>query len=200
MTLVGRKAPDFTVPAVMADGSIEENWQFYEQTKGQYKILLFYPLDFTFVCPSELLAAHNRSEEFAKRNASIVTMSVDSHFTHAAWRKTPVTEGGVGAVNFTMASDLSHDVMRMYGVELMEAKVALRASFIIDQAGIVQAQLTNNLPLGRNMGEILRLLDALQFHEQHGEVCPAGWSSGDQGMTASAEGVAEYLGNNAANL
>ncbi len=200
MTLVGRKAPDFTVAAVLPDGRIQEDWSLYEQTQSKYKVLMFYPLDFTFVCPSELLAAHNRVEDFQKRQAEIVTVSIDSQFTHAAWRNTPVDQGGIGPVSFTMASDLSHDVMRMYGVELMEAKVALRATFIMDQAGIVQAQLVNNLPLGRNMGEILRLLDALQFHEKHGEVCPAGWTEGDQGMQPSSEGVASYLAKHSENL
>jgi len=200
MTLVGRKAPDFTASAVLASGEIVNQWQFFAETSEHYKILVFYPLDFTFVCPSELIALHNRKEAFAKRNAEVVTVSVDSQFTHAAWRNTPINKGGIGEVSFTMVSDLGHEIARMYGVESVEKKVAFRGTFVMDQQGVVQAQLVNNLPIGRNIDEIIRLLDAVRFHEAHGEVCPAGWMDGDQGMVANAGGVATYLNEHAKTL
>ncbi len=200
MTLVGRKAPDFTAAAVLASGEIVNQWHFFAETKEHYKIVVFYPLDFTFVCPSELIALHHRAEAFAKRNAAVVTISVDSQFTHAAWRNTPINKGGIGEVSFTMVSDLGHEIARMYGVESVENKVALRGTFVMDQQGVVQAQLVNNLPIGRNIDEIIRLLDAVRFHEAHGEVCPAGWTEGDQGMVANAGGVAKYLNEHAKAL
>jgi peroxiredoxin 2/4 len=198
--LVGRQAPDFTVPAVLADGQIVENFNFADHIKGRYGVVFFYPLDFTFVCPSELIALDHRIEEFKQRDVEVVSVSIDSHFTHHAWRNTTVEQGGIGEVKYTMAADISHSICRDYGVEHPEAGVALRGVFIIDKDGIVRSQIVNDLPLGRNMGEIIRLIDALQFHEQHGEVCPANWNKGDKGMTASPKGVAEYLSENAENL
>lgn len=198
--LVGRQAPDFTVPAVLGDGQIVEDFNFASHTKGRYSVVFFYPLDFTFVCPSELIALDNRMEEFAKRNVEVVSVSIDSHFTHNAWRNTPIEEGGIGAVKYTMAADISHNICRDYGVEHPEAGVALRGVFIIDKEGIVRSQIINDLPLGRNMGEIIRLIDAIQFHEEHGEVCPANWNKGEKGMNASPKGVAEYLSANAEGL
>lgn len=198
--LVGKQAPDFTVPAVLGDGQIVDAFSFSEATRGKYAVVFFYPLDFTFVCPSELIALDHRIEEFTSRGVEVVAVSVDSHFTHNAWRNTPINEGGIGPVKYTMAADISHSICQDYDVEAEGASVAYRGSFLIDKEGMVRHQVVNDLPLGRNMDEMIRMIDALQFHEQHGEVCPAGWSKGDSGMNASPEGVADYLSNNADNL
>jgi peroxiredoxin (alkyl hydroperoxide reductase subunit C) len=198
--LVGRKAPDFNVPAVLANGEIVNNFQLSDVIQNKYGLVFFYPLDFTFVCPSELIALDNRMEEFNQRNIEVIAVSIDSQFTHNAWRNTPVAKGGIGPVKYTLAADVTHSICQSYGVEHPEAGVALRGAFIIDKKQIVRAQMVNDLPLGRNMGEIIRLVDALQFVEQHGEVCPAGWNKGDKGMTASPEGVAQYLADNADDL
>lgn len=198
--LVGRQAPDFTVPAVLADGSIVDQFNFKEATQGKYALVFFYPLDFTFVCPSELIALNNAITEFKERNVEVIGVSIDSQFTHNAWRNTSVNQGGIGQVNYTLAADVSHFICRSYGVEHPEAGVAFRGAFIIDKAGVVQSQIVNNLPIGRSINEILRIVDAMQFHEQHGEVCPANWKKGETGMTASPKGVAEYLAENATAL
>ena len=198
--LVGRQAPDFTVPAVLADGSIVDQYNFKEATQGKYALVFFYPLDFTFVCPSELIALNNAMNEFKERNVEVIGVSIDSQFTHNAWRNTDINKGGIGAVNYTLAADVNHFICRSYGVEHPEAGVAFRGAFIIDKAGVVQSQIVNNLPIGRSINEILRVVDALQFHEQHGEVCPANWKKGESGMTASPNGVAAYLAEHAEAL
>ncbi len=198
--LVGRIAPDFTTAAVLGDGSIVDQYNFYQAIDGKYALLFFYPLDFTFVCPSELIALDNRMEEFKSRNVEVVAVSIDSQFTHNAWRNTAINDGGIGPVKYTMVADTQHHVARSFGVEHPEAGVALRGAFLIDREKQVKAQLVNDLPLGRNMGEILRLVDALQFTEKHGEVCPANWNKGDQGMQASTQGVANYLEQHADQL
>ena len=200
MSLVTRSAPDFTVPAVSGHGKIIDRYNFKEETKGKYALVFFYPLDFTFVCPSELIALDHAMPEFKARNVEVISVSIDSQFTHNAWRNTPIDKGGIGPVQYTMASDVTHHIARSYGVEHPEAGVALRGAFIIDRNSVVRAALINDLPLGRNMGEILRLIDALQFTEKHGEVCPANWKKGDKGMTASPAGVASYLAENASDL
>ena len=197
--LVGKQAPDFTVPAVLGNGEINENFSFSNSTKGKYAVIFFYPLDFTFVCPSELIALNNRMEQFKERGVEVITVSIDSHFTHNAWRKTAEKDGGIGEVTYTMAADLKHDIAKAYGVE-SENGVAFRGTFIIDNKGVVRSQIVNDLPIGRNIDEIIRIVDAVQFHEQHGEVCPAGWNKGDTGMKADTEGVAKYLANNAESL
>ncbi len=194
--LVGKKAPDFTVPAVMSDGSIVDAFTFSEAIRGKYGLLFFYPLDFTFVCPSELIALDHRIDAFKERDVEVVGVSIDSHFTHNAWRNTPVDQGGIGPVRYTLAADMTHGICQSYDVE-SEGGVAFRGAFLIDKNGLVRSQIVNDLPLGRNMDELLRLVDALQFHEQHGDVCPAGWSKGDKGMTASPDGVARYLSESA---
>ena len=194
--LVGKKAPDFTVPAVLGDGSIVDAFSFSEAIRGKYGLLFFYPLDFTFVCPSELIALDHRIEAFRERGVEVIGVSIDSHFTHNAWRNTPVDEGGIGPVRYTLAADMTHGICQSYDVE-SEGGVAFRGAFLIDKNGLVRSQIVNDLPLGRNMDELLRLIDALQFHEQHGDVCPAGWSKGDKGMTASPDGVAKYLSESA---
>lgn len=198
--LVGREAPDFTTAAVLADGKIVDNYNFYDAIKGKHALLFFYPLDFTFVCPSELIALDHAIAAFRERNVEVVGVSIDSQFTHNAWRNTPVDKGGIGPVKYTLAADVTHNIQRSYGVEHPVAGVALRGAFIIDKDRVVRTQIINDLPLGRNVSEILRNFDALQFHEKHGEVCPANWKEGEQGMKASPEGVAEYLADNAESL
>ena len=198
--LVGRKAPDFAVPAVLGTGEIVAKFNLQEELKGSYGLIFFYPLDFTFVCPSELIALDHRMADFTSRGVKVVSVSIDSHFTHNAYRNTPVNQGGIGPVRFTMAADMTHSICQSYGVEHPEAGVALRAAFIIDKNGIVQSQMVNNLPLGRNVDELLRVVDALQFSEAHGEVCPAGWKKGDAGMKANPQGVAAYLAEHAETL
>ena len=197
--LVGKPAPDFTVPAVLANGEIVDSYNFAKATEGKYALVFFYPLDFTFVCPSELIALDHRIPDFTARNVEVVGVSIDSHFTHNAWRNTPVNEGGIGQVQYTLAADIKHEIAQAYDVE-SEGGVAYRGAFLIDKNGIVRSQIVNDLPLGRNMEELIRLVDALQFNEEHGEVCPANWKTGDKGMTASPEGVASYLAENADKL
>ena len=194
--LVGRKAPDFTVPAVLSSGEIVNNFNLKEAIKGKYGLIFFYPLDFTFVCPSELIALDKRMDKFKELGVEVIGVSIDSHFSHNQWRKTEILHGGIGHVQYTLASDMTHSICQSYGIEHPEAGVAFRAAFLIDKNGIVRSQIINDLPLGRDIDEILRIVEALQFHEQHGEVCPAGWKRGDKGMVATPEGVAKYLSSN----
>lgn len=198
--LVGRKAPDFNAAAVLGNGEIVDSYELSAVLKNKYGLLFFYPLDFTFVCPSELIALEKRMVEFKKRGVEVIAVSIDSQFTHHAWRTTPVEQGGIGAVSYTLVADVQHKICQAYGVEHPIAGVALRAAFLIDKQGYVRSQIVNDLPLGRNIDELLRLVDALQYHEQYGEVCPAGWKQGDPGMKASPEGVAAYLGSYAERL
>lgn len=197
--LVGKPAPDFTVNAVLGNGEIVSDFTLSEAIKGKYGLVFFYPLAFTFVCPSELLAVNSRLPTFKKLGVEVVGVSIDSHFTQNAWRNTPVDKGGIGPVGYTLAADINHDICRAYDVE-SAGGVAFRGSFLIDRAGIVRSQTVNDLPLGRNFDEMIRLVEALQFHEEHGEVCPAGWKQGDKGMVATPEGVAAYLAENASKL
>jgi peroxiredoxin 2/4 len=196
--LVTQVAPDFVAPAVMPDGTIKENFRLSD-LRGKYVVLFFYPLDFTFVCPSEILAHNNRLEEFKKRDAEVISVSIDSQYSHYAWRSTPVDKGGIGAVGFPLVADVNHEITRAYGVEHPDG-VALRASFLIDKNGVVQHQVVNNLALGRAVDEMLRMIDALQFTEEHGEVCPAGWQKGKEGIRPDPEGVAQYLAKNATSI
>lgn len=198
--LVGRQAPDFTASAVLGNGEIVDNFNLSENIKGKYAVLFFYPLDFTFVCPSELIAFDHRLEEFSSRGVEVIGVSIDSQFSHNAWRNTAINDGGIGQVGYPLVADIKHEICQAYDVEHPEAGVAFRGSFLIDQNANVRHQVVNDLPLGRNIDEMLRMIDALQFHEEHGEVCPAGWTKGDSGMNASTEGVAEYLAENADNL
>jgi peroxiredoxin (alkyl hydroperoxide reductase subunit C) len=190
--LVTNPAPDFTATAVLADGSIVEDFKLSENYGEKGTVVFFYPLDFTFVCPSEIIAFSHRYEEFQKRGVNVVGVSVDSQFSHFAWRETPVEKGGIGRINFPLVADLTKNIARDYDVLLNDA-VALRGSFLIDNKGIVRHAVINDLPLGRNVDEMLRMIDAQQFTDEFGEVCPAGWQKGDEGMKADAEGVAEYL-------
>lgn len=197
--LVSKPAPDFTAAAVMPDNTINENFNLKKYLNGKPAVLFFYPLDFTFVCPSEIISFANRLGEFAARGVEVIAISVDSHFSHKAWKETPVEKGGIGNVQFPLVADLKKSIARDYDV-LLNDSVALRGLFLIDKEGVVRHQVVNDLPLGRNADEALRMVDALQFHEQHGEVCPAGWNKGQKGMKADAEGVAEYLKENAKAL
>lgn len=196
---VGRQAPDFTVPAVLADGTIVNDFNLKQAIRGKYGIVFFYPLDFTFVCPSELIALDHAITRFKELNAEVIGVSIDSQFTHLAWRNTPTAKGGIGPVKYTLAADVAHTICRSYGVE-NEGGLALRGTFIIDPEGIVRSVNVNDLFLGRNIAEIIRLLEAIQFHKKNGEVCPANWNKGDIGMKASPEGVAKYLAENVDRL
>ena len=195
--LVGKPAPDFTATAVFGNNEIKE--LKLSSLRGKHVVLFFYPLDFTFVCPSELIAFDHRLAEFKQRGVEVIGCSIDSQFTHLAWKNTPVNNGGIGQVGYPLVADINHAICQAYDVEAAGG-VAFRGSFLIDKAGIVQHQVVNNLPLGRNIDEMLRMIDALQFTEEHGEVCPAGWQKGKKGMTASPDGVAKYLAENAAVL
>ena len=196
--LVTQQAPDFTATAVLADGEIVEDFQL-SKFKGKKIVLFFYPLDFTFVCPSEILAHHHRVAALAERGVQLVGVSIDSRYTHNAWRNTATNDGGIGSIDFPLVSDMDHAIMEAYGVVHPDG-IALRASFLIDENFDVRHQVVNDLPLGRNVDEMLRMVDALDFHTSHGEVCPAGWNKGDEGMKDTPAGVAEYLSKNADNL
>ncbi|TDQ59864.1 peroxiredoxin (alkyl hydroperoxide reductase subunit C) [Mesocricetibacter intestinalis] len=200
MVLVTRQAPDFTSAAVLGNGEIVENFNFRKHIEGKAAVIFFYPLDFTFVCPSELIAFDHRYQEFKKRGVEVVGVSIDSQYTHNAWRNTATENGGIGQVQYALAADVKHEIAKAYGIEHPEAGVALRASFLIDKNGVVRHQVVNDLPLGRNIDEMLRMVDALQFHEEHGEVCPAQWEKGKEGMKDNPEGVAKYLKQNADKL
>ena len=204
--LLGRKAPEFVAPAVLGDGQIVDEYNFAEAIKGKYALVFFYPLDFTFVCPSELIALDKRVDKLKELGVEVISVSVDSHFTHNAWRNTPVNEGGIGKVKYTMVGDMNHDISKAYGVESIggdsyyPAGVSFRASFVIDKQGVVRAQHMNDEPIGRNIDELVRVVEALQFFEENGHVCPAGWQKGDAGMVNTPDGVADYLGSNSDKL
>ena len=196
--LVGKQAPEFKAQAVMPDGSFKE--LSLSEMKGKYVVLFFYPLDFTFVCPSEIIAFHNKVKDFKERNCELVGVSVDSHFTHNAWRNTPVDKGGIGKIDYPLVADLTKSIAANYDVLTGNGAVAYRGLFLIDKNGVVRHQIVNDLPLGRNVDEAIRMVDALQFTETNGEVCPANWKKGKDGMKANAEGVAKYLAANASKL
>ena len=198
--LVCKTAPDFTAAAVLGNGEIVNNFNLHQTIKNKFAVVFFYPLDFTFVCPSELIAFDNRMEEFNKRNAVVIGISIDSQFTHNAWRNTPVANGGIGQIKYPLVADINHSICQAYGVEHPEAHIALRGAFIIDKKGVVRSQVINDLPLGRNVDELLRLIDALEFHEKNGEVCPAGWTKGKAGIKATPAGIAEFLAEEATSL
>lgn len=197
--LVGKEAPDFTAKAVMPNNEIKADFNLKSHIKGKVGVVFFWPLDFTFVCPSEIIAFDNRVDEFKKRGAEVIGVSVDSHFTHLAWKNTPVDKGGIGNIRFPMVADLTKSIARAYDV-LLGDEVAFRGTFMIDKKGIVRHQVVNDLPLGRNVDEALRMLDALNFVEEHGEVCPANWKQGEKAMKPTAEGVASYLKEHAESI
>jgi len=188
--LVTKEAPDFTAQAVMPDNSFEE--LKLSSYRGKHVVLFFYPLDFTFVCPSEIIAFNKKLGDFKKKGCEVIGVSVDSHFTHLAWKNTPVKQGGIGNVQYPLVADLSKSIATSYGV-LFDDAIALRGLFLIDKEGVIRHSVVNDLPLGRNVDEALRMLDALQFTEKHGEVCPANWNTGDEAMKPTAEGVSSYL-------
>ena len=205
--LVGKKAPDFTTQAVLANGEVEEAFNFYNEINGKYAVLFFYPLDFTFVCPTELISMDHRMDKFNELGVSVTGVSIDSHWTHNAWRKTPIDKGGVGALQYTLAADMDHSICQAYGVEsdggesYYPAGVAMRATFVIDQKGIVRHMVVNDEPLGRNMDEVIRIIEGLQHFEENGQVCPAGWEKDKASFTpADPELLAAYLSENAQDL
>ncbi len=197
--LVTKKAPDFTANAVLGNNEIVDNFNLYENFGEKGTVLFFYPLDFTFVCPSEIIAFDHRLDEFTSRGVNVIGCSIDSHFTHLAWKNTPVEKGGIGQVRYPLVADLTKDIARDYDV-LLEGGVALRGSFLIDTDGTIRHAVINDLPLGRNIDEMIRMIDAMHFTNEHGEVCPAGWHKGQEGMKADPEGVAEYLEKHAEEL
>lgn len=197
--LVGKNAPDFTAPAVMPDNTINDKFNLKEYLNGKTGVLFFYPLDFTFVCPSEIIAFNNRVDEFRSIGAEVIAVSIDSHFTHLAWKNTEINKGGIGNVQFPMVADLTKSIAKDYDVLINEA-IALRGTFLIDSDMVVRHQVVNDLPLGRNVDEAIRMVESLNFHNEHGEVCPAGWNKGNEGMKATSEGVASYLASNANEL
>jgi len=193
-SLVTKAAPQFSAQAVSGDNEfITLNLADYQ---GKYVVLFFYPLDFTFVCPSEIIAFDKALAAFQEKNAEVIGVSIDSHFTHLAWKNTAVEQGGIGQVKYPLVSDLDKSISEQYGV-LINNAIALRGLFLIDKEGIVRHSVVNDLGLGRNISEAMRMLDALQFTEEHGEVCPADWKEGAEGMTPTADGVAAYLSKNA---
>lgn len=189
-TLVTRPAPEFTADAVMGDGTFKQ--VKLSDYRGKYVLLFFYPLDFTFVCPSEILAFNSKVSEFKERGVELLGVSIDSKFSHFAWRETAVDKGGIGKIQYPLVADITKNIARDYGV-LLDESVALRGLFLIDQKGVVRHSTINDLPLGRNVEEALRVIDALQYTESHGEVCPANWKKGEEAMKPTAAGVATYL-------
>ncbi|MCD4736020.1 MAG: peroxiredoxin [Bacteroidales bacterium] len=207
--LVGKKAPLFEADAVVNGGEFVEKFSLEQFIGKRYVVFFFYPLDFTFVCPTEILAFQNKLDEFEKRNVAVVGCSIDSKFSHWAWLQTELKDGGIKGVKFPLVSDLSKTISENFDVlageydydeeddlSLFDGEpIAYRGLFLIDKQGVVRHQVVNDLPLGRSVDETLRMVDALQYFEEHGEVCPADWHPGDDGMKPTAEGVADYLGS-----
>lgn len=193
--LVTQKAPDFTATAVMPDNTINKDFNLHSYLNGHIGVLFFYPLDFTFVCPSEILMFNEYLKSFDDRNVKVIGVSIDSEFSHYAWKNTPINKGGIGNIAYPLVADLTKSISKSYDVLLNDA-VSLRGTFLIDQDGIIQHMLVNNLPLGRNIDEALRMVDSLIHFQKNGEVCPANWKEGKKGMVATADGVSSYLGEN----
>ncbi|EAW0584107.1 peroxiredoxin [Campylobacter upsaliensis] len=193
--IVTKKALDFTAPAVLGNNEIVNDFNLYKNIGPKGTVVFFYPKDFTFVCPSEIIAFDKRYDEFKKRGVEVIGISGDNEFSHFAWKNTPINQGGIGQVKFPLVADLTKQIARNFDVLFAEA-VALRGSFLLDADGTVRHAVINDLPLGRNIDEMLRMVDTMLFTNEHGEVCPAGWNKGDEGMKADPKGVAEYLGKN----
>jgi peroxiredoxin (alkyl hydroperoxide reductase subunit C) len=189
--LVGQKAPDFKVQGVSPEGEIK-TYQLAD-FEGKYVVLFFYPLDFTFVCPLELLEMSKLATSFEQENAVVLGISIDSVHTHAAWRQTAVSQGGIGQLSYPLLSDVNRELIEQYGVANADPKVALRATVIIDTKGVVRTYHVNDLPIGRNPQEVLRLVKSIEFHDQHGDVCPPNWEPGSQSLKPTAEGLKAYL-------
>ncbi|MBT3707617.1 MAG: peroxiredoxin [Proteobacteria bacterium] len=203
--LIGKEAPDFTADACTPDGQLLEGFNLHQEIDQRYGVIFFYPMDFTFVCPTEILSLSSRAEIFKKLNCSVVGISVDSKWTHNAWRNTPPKMGGIGDISFTLISDLDRSISASYGVLAEDSRsyypsgVSVRATFLTDKNRIVRHMVVNDEPLGRNMNELIRMIQALQFFEENGQVCPSGWNTGDTGMINPPEGVAEYLSTSSTN-
>ncbi|MBT7109827.1 MAG: peroxiredoxin [Proteobacteria bacterium] len=203
--LIGKEAPDFTADACTPDGQLLEGFNLHQEIDQRYGVIFFYPMDFTFVCPTEILSLSSRAEIFKKLNCSVVGISVDSKWTHNAWRNTPPKMGGIGDISFTLISDLDRSISASYGVLAEDSRsyypsgVSVRATFLTDKNRIVRHMVVNDEPLGRNMNELIRMIQALQFFEENGQVCPSGWNTGDTGMINTPEGVAEYLSTSSTN-
>lgn len=197
--IVTNKAVDFTASAVLGSNEIVEDFNLYKNIGEKGAVVFFYPKDFTFVCPSEIIAFDHRYQDFKSKGIEVIGVSCDSEFTHLAWKNTPVNAGGIGKVQFPLVSDITKDTARSFDV-LFGNAVALRGSFLLDKDGTVRHAVINDLPLGRNIDEMLRMVDTMLFTNEHGEVCPAGWHKGDAGMKADPKGVADYLGKNASKL
>lgn len=197
--LVTKKAPDFTAAAVLGNNTIDNSFNLYKNMGKNGTVVFFYPKDFTFVCPSEIIAFDKRFKEFQDRGINVIGVSCDNEFCHFAWKNTPVNQGGIGNVQFPLVADLTKEIARGFDV-LFDEAVALRGSFLLDKDGTVRHAVINDLPLGRNIDEMIRMVDTMLFTNEHGEVCPAGWNKGDKGMKADTKGVAEYLANNSDKL
>ena len=197
--IVTNKAVDFTATAVLGNNEIVEDFNLYKNIGEKGAVVFFYPKDFTFVCPSEIIAFDHRYQDFKSKGIEVIGVSCDSEFTHLAWKNTPVNAGGIGKVQFPLVSDITKDIARSFDV-LFGNAVALRGSFLLDKDGTIRHAVINDLPLGRNIDEMLRMVDTMLFTNEHGEVCPAGWHKGDAGMKADPKGVADYLGKNASKL
>jgi peroxiredoxin (alkyl hydroperoxide reductase subunit C) len=195
-SLIGKKAPEFTAPAVLSDNTIKADFSLND-FKGKYVVLFFYPLDFTFVCPTEILEFNRKLANFKELGAEVVGVSVDSQFTHLAWKNTPTDKGGIGDIQYPLVADLTKNISRDFGVLFEDAGVAFRGTFLIDKQGTVRHAVINDLPLGRNIDESVRMVKALIHNEKHGEVCPANWDEGEDAMTPSPDGVATYLSKHA---
>jgi peroxiredoxin (alkyl hydroperoxide reductase subunit C) len=196
---VGKEAIDFKAKAIMYDNTIEEDFQLRKYAKNSKLVLFFYPLDFTFVCPSEIIAFNNRLGDFTERNTKIVAVSVDSHFSHLAWKNTSYNKGGIGNIQLPMVSDISKEISKSYNV-LNDESISMRGTFVIDENFILRHMLVNDLPIGRNVDETLRIIDAIMYHDQHGEVCPAGWKNGEEAIDPSHKGISHFLATNADKL
>jgi peroxiredoxin (alkyl hydroperoxide reductase subunit C) len=197
--LVTKKAPNFTATAVLGDNQIVGDFNLYKNLGEKGAVVFFYPMDFTFVCPSEIIAFDKRLNEFKSRGINIIGVSCDTQFSHFAWKNTDVKNGGIGNIRYPLVADVTKQIARDFDV-LFNESVALRGSFLIDKDGTVRHAVINDLPLGRNIDEMLRMVDTMLFTNEHGEVCPAGWTKGDEAIKANTKGIAEYLSKNAEKL
>ncbi|XBC38342.1 MAG: redoxin domain-containing protein [Buchnera aphidicola (Floraphis choui)] len=193
--LITYPAPDFTAPAIYHNDDIVDNFNFRSHINGKTTVLFFWPMDFTFVCPSEIIAFDRSLSEFIKRNTEVIGVSIDSIYVHHAWRQSDPKQGGIGKIKYIIVSDIKREIQKLYKIEHPTLGIALRASFLIDKHGIIRHQIVNDLPFGRNISDIIRMIDALHFHETYGEVCPANWKPGKNGMTATSSGVKQYFKN-----
>jgi peroxiredoxin 2/4 len=193
INLIGKKFIDFTSPAVLSNGNIVNDYVFSDVIKNKYALIFFYPMDFTFVCPSELISINNRINEFSSRNVEIIGISIDSQFVHNVWRKTDPSLGGIGSINYTLVSDVRKTISNNYGVLDENTGVSYRSSFMIDDNGYVRVQHINDFSIGRNIDEYIRLFDALIFNKNYGQVCQAGWTKGQNGIIPSPDGISDFL-------